>query len=426
MDVAKQTKPGRKLVGEVIHDRVEILEEDVNEDTDKNRLVRIRGTASKGGVVNENNRLYPTPVLTKAVENAQKKLQEGKFVGQVDHPDHGEGGLRNTAIKFDAVWIEGDEVKFEADVLPTEDGQVLETLLRSGVGIGMSTRGYGTLEERKSNGETIFEVQDDYELVAIDAVLEQSNEYGKVASFENRRREFEMDLDQLKEEYPDLVKNLRDEIEESVRSDVESEVRDELEKEFEQKVVDRIDEKKSEFIEEGREKAMESDEVKKAMDFMESVSELAEEYLPEAVGTEDADDQLKEENEELQDQVSDLEEQLNKLKTERDSLEEELENKEVEEGIHEKIDEVAEGHKYESFLRERLEDCESPEEVEERFEREEKFINDLLSKADTPAGSGKSPIDEDEDKPAKEEDLDEQKERQKRLAGIPNEEGGNQ
>ena len=117
---------------------IEILEES-EQDKNPHRLLQIRGVASRGGVVNKNNRLYPVETLAKAVHEAQKAIAEGKLLGELDHPETPRSGrLKHAAIKFTKLWMDGDLMWFEADVLPTKSGRDLYGLLISGVGIGMS------------------------------------------------------------------------------------------------------------------------------------------------------------------------------------------------------------------------------------------------------------------------------------------------
>jgi len=120
-------------------------------DDDGSKLLKIKGTASRGEIFNRNKRMYPTKVLKKVAEQIQPSIKKGKFTGQLDHPSFfgGGGDLERTAIKFTNMWMEGSDLKFEGNVIPTTPGKELEALLRAKVGVGMSTRGYGTLKPYK-------------------------------------------------------------------------------------------------------------------------------------------------------------------------------------------------------------------------------------------------------------------------------------
>ena len=403
----------RMLRGAPIFEDIEIVELAESAEESPHRLMAIRGTASRGGVVNENNRMYPTEVLTKAVEEARSKLGRGKFLGELDHPTTGGGQLANAAIKFTDVWMEGDLVRYEGDVLPTERGRTLETLLRSGVGVGMSTRGYGSLEERDLNGKRVMFVQPDYEIVGIDAVLEESNPYGKVLSFENEGRGAPMDLtlEQLKEQYADVAAEFADEIRESLRA----EVQEELNADFEEKVRQAVEERKEEFIEQGRQEALESEEVKAQKELLDKISEAVKPLFPEEDPAE-IEESVKRENEEMEGKLAEMESRLEEIEADRKALAEQIEARETQEKIDAKISEVTEGHAHAELLRERLSECKSEEEVTERFEAEVAFIKNLLEDRAVPTGGGK--VTEEE-----EGTLDESRKRQRELAGIRAKEG---
>jgi len=406
---------GRFLRGEAVFEDIEIIE--LTEEAQKsnsNRLMKIRGVASRGGVVNKNGRLYPTSVLNKAVEKARGKISRGKFVGELDHPMYGSGSLSGIAMKFTKLWMEGDYMKFEADVLPTEKGRQLETLLRSGIKPGMSTRGYGTLKDQEINGRTVFVVQDDYELTGIDAVLEESNQYARITSYESKGGlPMELTVEKLRKDYPDLVKQIEDDIREKLIDKLSDEIKDDLEKEFEEKVREAIEAKKEEFIAQGRKEAMESEEVKKLKSVVEAVVQAVKPVLP-AQTKEEVEASLKSENESLKAEAVKKDEKIKALESEIAGLKEKLEERETRDKVLAKIEEKVKGHRFEKLLRERLSECKTEDEVEKKFETEVQFIEKLIESKDVPKGVGANDGGNADDKPS----LDEAKLRQRLLAGI--------
>lgn len=133
--------------------------------------ILLKGVASEAEVKNGNGRIYPRSVMEAAVEKAQAKINEGAFNGELDHPEFGyRGTLSRTAMRFTKLYMEGNEVMFEAILLETPDGQKLKALLEGGVKIGMSTRGAGSLRYEESEGEQTLYVDKDYEMFGIDAV----------------------------------------------------------------------------------------------------------------------------------------------------------------------------------------------------------------------------------------------------------------
>jgi len=385
---------------------VEASEEDLY------KLLTIRGTASKGGHVNQNGRLYPTSVLAKVVEKAQSDIAKGKLLGELDHPPD-KGTLSRAAVKFTALWMEGDDMLFEGHVLPTPDGERLAMLLRAGVGVGISTRGYGSLRPVDYPDGTVYEVQPDYEMKGIDCVLEQSNEFGTVASFEHIEGGSEdMDLDTLKKDHPELVEALRKEIEDTLKESTEDQ-----QKEFELKVSQAIEEKKEEFMAEAKSLVMESDEVKGPKAIIEAIIEALKPMLPEAKSVEELDADLRKENEGLVAQVESLQTQNQALTEAAAKAEAEVERQAIAEAVAAKVDELVEGHRFADKLRTRLVDCTSVEAVEEAFKREAEFIASLVEDTKPPAGEG-TVLDEDEDGQNKGKALTEAEQRQRALAGI--------
>ena len=66
--------------------------------------------------------------------------------------------------------MEGDDVYGKLQVLPTPAGNILRSLVESGVQVGISSRGLGSVREQ--NGQTI--VEDDFQLICFDMVSEPS------------------------------------------------------------------------------------------------------------------------------------------------------------------------------------------------------------------------------------------------------------
>lgn len=373
------------------------------------RLITIKGVASKGGVVNANKRIYPTPILIKATEKAQKLLSMGKFLGEVDHPDW-VGSLARTAIKYVKLYMEGDLLMFEGDVLNNEQGKQLELLLRAGVGIGVSTRGYGTIKMIVTPaGEEIAEIQADYELRGIDVVLEQSNEYGKVKSFEARERGGTegMTREELMQENPELYEQVRQFV---IAAETAS-IKATLETDFAQRVAQAVEAKKDEFVATGKQAAMESDEVKGLKAVVEQIVAVVKPLIPANVDPKQADVALQTENAILKGKVATMEATIVTLNTEKAEADRKITEASVKESVAAKVEELVKGNRFEKVLRPRLIECASVEEVVASFEREKLFIESLVP-TEAPKGAGKAATTTEDAK------LDEAQERQRQLAGM--------
>ena len=78
--------------------------------------------------------------------------------------------LRNASHIVTDVWWEDKDVMGKIKVLDTPAGRILKDLIKSGVKLGISSRGLGSVQE--SQGNTI--VQEDFELICFDLVSSPS------------------------------------------------------------------------------------------------------------------------------------------------------------------------------------------------------------------------------------------------------------
>jgi len=130
----------------------------------------LTGKLQQANTQNGNGRVYPLDVLTREVKNYKKLVKENRALGELDHPDDSVINLKNASHLVTSIWMEGDTVMGKVKVLDTPSGKVLKSLVESGVKLGISSRGMGSVENR--NGQTV--VQDDFQLICFDFVLEPS------------------------------------------------------------------------------------------------------------------------------------------------------------------------------------------------------------------------------------------------------------
>jgi hypothetical protein len=120
--------------------------------------------------VNGNGRIYPHKVLTREVKNYIKLVNEGRAIGECDHPDESVINLKNASHMVNRLWWDGKNLLGSIKVLNTPSGNVLRGLYESGVKFGFSSRALGSLKE--DSGSQI--VQEDLQLICFDAVSEPS------------------------------------------------------------------------------------------------------------------------------------------------------------------------------------------------------------------------------------------------------------
>ena len=132
--------------------------------------VVMKGILQKSDTLNQNGRIYPRNVLEREVRNYQKFIIENLALGELDHPDSSVVNLKNVSHIVREAHIEGDVVYGSVEILDTPSGKILQSLVESGVKLGISSRGVGTT---KKQGDYQI-VQDDFQLICWDFVSEPS------------------------------------------------------------------------------------------------------------------------------------------------------------------------------------------------------------------------------------------------------------
>lgn len=147
---------------------------DVLTENEKRRLqegsVFLVGICQKAGTKNGNGRVYPKPVLRREIENYQNSIRERRALGELDHPDDSVINLKNASHLVTKMWWDGDNVMGKIEVLDTPSGRILKGLLKSGVKLGISSRGMGSVTESRGS----LTVEDDFQLICFDMVSEPS------------------------------------------------------------------------------------------------------------------------------------------------------------------------------------------------------------------------------------------------------------
>ena len=137
----------------------------------KNGVVYLSGVMQKANTPNGNGRVYPAQVLKREVQNYQKLVREHRALGELDHPEDSVINLKNASHMVTDIWWDGDSVMGKVKVLNTPSGKILQNLVQSGVALGISSRGLGSVHE-SNNGQAI--VEDDFQLICFDFVSEPS------------------------------------------------------------------------------------------------------------------------------------------------------------------------------------------------------------------------------------------------------------
>ena len=97
-------------------------------------------------------------------------IKESRALGELDHPDSSVVNLQNVSHNVLTMGWDGDDLVGEVEVLSTPSGNILKELFKSGIKLGISSRGLGSVKEKGD----VNEVQDDFELIAFDFVSNPS------------------------------------------------------------------------------------------------------------------------------------------------------------------------------------------------------------------------------------------------------------
>ena len=149
----------------------EYSKENITESRDKNNgKIIMKGILQKSETLNQNGRIYPRSILEREIRNYQKFINENRALGECDHPDSSVVELKNASHIIREATMEGDVVYGVVELLDTPSGKILQSLVESGVTLGISSRGVGST---KSEG-SMDVVQDDFQLICWDFVSEPS------------------------------------------------------------------------------------------------------------------------------------------------------------------------------------------------------------------------------------------------------------
>lgn len=141
-----------------------ILESDDKE----GKNLYLKGIAIQGGIRNANQRVYPVDEIERAVKTLNDQIQSGYSVlGEVDHPDDLKVNLDRVSHMITQMWMEGPNGYGKMKILPTPMGNLIRTMLESGVKLGVSSRGSGNVDDYSGKVS-------DFEIITVDIVAQPS------------------------------------------------------------------------------------------------------------------------------------------------------------------------------------------------------------------------------------------------------------
>ena len=128
----------------------------------------LKGICIQGGVKNANQRVYPITEINRAIETLNKQIKTGYSVlGEVDHPTNLRINLDRVSHMITEMWLDGPNGYGKMKILPTPMGNLVRTMLESGVKLGVSSRGSGNVNEHDG-------AVSDFDIVTVDIVAQPS------------------------------------------------------------------------------------------------------------------------------------------------------------------------------------------------------------------------------------------------------------
>ena len=141
----------------------------VEQSIKENKSLIVSGVLQRAEAKNQNGRVYPKEILAREIEEYIKgPIAENRAMGELDHPESSVINLQNVSHTIKKVWWEGDDVMGNVEILTTPAGNILKALFASGITVGISSRGMGSVSENIAEGTVT--VEDDFELLCWDFV----------------------------------------------------------------------------------------------------------------------------------------------------------------------------------------------------------------------------------------------------------------
>ena len=155
------------LIERLSHNQANVQSRIVESD-DGSKSMFMEGIFVQGDVKNANQRVYPVKEIKRAVESVQAKIKEGfPVLGECDHPPELTVNVDRVSHIIENMWMDGPNGCGKLKILPTPMGQLVKTMLESGVKLGVSSRGSGNVNE--GSGQV-----SDFEIITVDIVSQPS------------------------------------------------------------------------------------------------------------------------------------------------------------------------------------------------------------------------------------------------------------
>ena len=151
-----------------INESLDFLIEEGNKDKPANLYVT--GVYMVADEKNRNNRIYSKEEMEKEVKRYNEEfVSKNRALGELEHPQSATVNSERACHLITELKMEGNTVRGKSKILSTPLGEVMKSLIRDGVKMGMSSRALGQLEEKGGINHV-----SNMKLITIDAVADPS------------------------------------------------------------------------------------------------------------------------------------------------------------------------------------------------------------------------------------------------------------
>ena len=146
----------------------------LNESLKDGKLL-VNGVLQRADAKNQNGRVYPEDILKREANKYMDNfVKQRRAMGELDHPESSVVNLKNVSHNIVDMGWDGKDLVGTVEILPTPSGNILRDLLQSGILLGISSRGLGSV--KKDMRENADVVQDDFDFIAFDFVSNPSTQ----------------------------------------------------------------------------------------------------------------------------------------------------------------------------------------------------------------------------------------------------------
>ena len=129
------------------------------------------------GDINRNRRRYMETVMKEGLGKVQQRINEGSFIGELDHPTEVNNPMRQVTVLYkeashrimECGW-DGNKLIGVVETLRTPNGTILKNLAEDGLPVGFSFRGMGDLRQVSENGQVVYNVESPLHVITWDSV----------------------------------------------------------------------------------------------------------------------------------------------------------------------------------------------------------------------------------------------------------------